>query len=306
MAVGSNPLGPGVNRLGRSKVHTEKVNTSCSKPLLFLGLLLATSTDGRGEIRFFDGNVLKLPGPGSLATVYCTGLEGIEGLLVGSGVPLPTSLGGVRVTFGAVDAPLLAVKDVRIGSNAYQQINFQVPYGGTASPRIAQAEHSAAIPFTFAPWGGFYFSSISGSNLLAQHAVDYRPVTFADPPQAGEWIIVYGANFGEVENQPQSGVPAPTDRLAPLTTRLAGRDGLWNFRANLDTVISLIPLEVGFLGLAPGKVGIYQLNVRMPDPLPRGPAWIYMQRIANCGERFNPGCGLGLRMDSTALEILYK
>ena len=305
MAVGFNLLGPGVNGMGRCKVHTETMSTSCSKPLLFLGLLLATSTDGRGEIRFFDVNLLKLPGPGSLATVYCTGLEGIQGLLEGSGVPLPTLLGGVRVNFGAVDAPLLAVKDVRIGSNAYQQINFQVPYGSTAAPRIVQAEQSAAIPFTIAPWGEFFFSSISGSNLLAQHAVNYRPVTFADPPQAGEWIIIYGTNFGAVEIQPQSGVPAPTDRLVPLSNRIAGLE-LWNFRVHLDSLISVIPLEVGFLGLAPGKLGIYQLNVRMPDPLPRGPAWIYMQRIANCGERFNPECGLGLRMDSTAWEILYK
>ena len=257
-----------------------------------------------GKFGFFD--VPKLPAPGSLATVYCTGLEGIEGLLEGSGVPLPTSLGGVRVTFGAVDAPLLAVKDVRAGSSAYQQINFQVPYGATADPRIVQGAQSAAVPYTPDPWGEFFHTFTFGSNLLAQHAVDYRPVTFADPPQAGEWIIVYGTNFGDVEGPPQSGVPAPADRLVPFTTRLAGRDGLWNFRLRLDTVISEIPLEIGFVGLAPGNVGVYQLNFRMPDPLPPGPAWIYMQRIANCGDRFNSLCGPGLRMDFTRWELLYQ
>jgi hypothetical protein len=79
---------------------------------VFIALLLATSAEGRSEIRVLQvlsvPSTPGLPGPGSLATVYCTGLDGIEGTLVGSGVPLPTSLGGVRVTFGAVDALLLS------------------------------------------------------------------------------------------------------------------------------------------------------------------------------------------------------
>lgn len=145
---------------------------------------------------------------------------------------------------------------------------------------------------------------LSGSHLFAQHAADYRPVTFDDPPKAGEWIIAYGTNFGDVAIQPQSGVPAPSDRLVPLSNRLAGLE-LWNFRFRLDTVVSEFPLEVGFMGLAPGTVGVYQFNFRMPDPLPRGPAWIYMQRIADCGRIRNLGCGIGLQMDITDYLRFY-
>jgi len=273
---------------------------SCSKFPLCIALLLAISVEGRSEIRILQVYSAiatpGLPAPGSLATVYCTGIDGIEGTLEGSGVPLPTSLGGVRVTFGAVDAPLLAVKDVRSGDNAYQQINFQVPFGATAAPAVVQGAQRAGLPNTPAPWGQFFFG--------AQHADNYRPVTFNDPPKAGEWIIAYGTNFGDVVGQPQSGVPAPTDRLVPLSTRIGL--ALWNFRLRLDTVTAEIPLEVGFLGLAPGKVGVYQFNFRMPDPLPPGPAWIYMQRIADCGWRPNPGCGGGLRMDFTEWWLLYS
>jgi uncharacterized protein (TIGR03437 family) len=167
-----------------------------------------------------------------------------------------------------------------------------------------QGEQSAALPNTPAPWGQFIYSLSTGSNLLAQHADDYRPVTFADPPRAGEWIILYGNNFGEVAIEPQSGVPAPTDRLVPLSTKFLGLD-FWNFRLRLDNVISDFTLEVGFLGLAPGTVGVYQFNVRMPDPLPRGPAWIYMQKIGNCGPATPWAICSGLFMDYTAWNQFY-
>ena len=217
-------------------------------------------------------------------------------------MPLPTSLGGVRVTFGAVDAPLLAIKDVRVGGSAYQQVTFQVPYRATAAPRVVQGEQSAAVPATPAPWGQFIYL---GGHLAAQHAVDYRPVTFADPPRTGEWIILYGDNFGEVVIDLQSGVPAPTDRLVPLSTRFLGLDS-WKFGLRLDNVVSDFTLEVGFPGLAPGTVGVYQFNVRMPDPLPRGPAWIYMQKIGNCGPATPwPICS-GLIMDTAVREMTFQ
>src|SRR3979411_1335944 len=96
-----------------------RVPTSWYKSSLLVALLLVIAAEGRSEIRVLDvlsaPQTTGLPAPGSLATIYCTGLEGIQGTLVGSGVPLPTTLGGVRVTFGLVDAPLLAVKDVRAG-----------------------------------------------------------------------------------------------------------------------------------------------------------------------------------------------
>lgn len=261
-------------------------------------VLLLISMVGRADIKVLQVTP-GIPAAGSLATVYCTGLVGISGLLTGSGVPLPTSLGGVHVTFGTVDAPLLGVNNVQASDGSfYQQINFQVPYEAPAAiPRIVQGDQSATIAAPPAPWGIF-------SNVF-QHAADYRPVTFNDPPRPGEWIIAYGTNFGEVQNPSRSGFPAAADPLSPASTLIAGLD-LWHFRLRLDNVISEIPLQIGYLGLAPGTVGIYQLNFRMPDQLPNGPAWIHLQRVANCGARPNPGCGLGIRMDVTTWVPLYQ
>ena len=181
---------------------------------------------------------------------------------------------------------------------AFQWIKFQVPYEApAASPTIIQGDQSVAISAPAAPWGAF--------SPTFQHASDYRPVSSNDPPRAGEWIIVYGTNFGDVQNAPATGYPAGSNPLSPVSTLIAGLD-LWHFRLHLDNVITEVPLEIGYLGLAPGTVGVYQLNFRMPDPLPNGPAWIHLQRIANCGSEPNPGCGQGLRVDDSAWVQLYQ
>jgi len=63
------------------------------------------------------------PARGALATIFCTGLPGIEGTTMATGFPLPKELAGVAVTIGGVAAPILAVAS----GNGFQQINLQIP-----------------------------------------------------------------------------------------------------------------------------------------------------------------------------------
>jgi len=49
-----------------------------------------------------------LPEPGSIGTIFCTGLS-VAGTVSASGSPLPMSLAGVSVTVGGAPAPLFAV-----------------------------------------------------------------------------------------------------------------------------------------------------------------------------------------------------
>jgi len=256
-------------------------------------LLVATSALAQIEILRVETSLgaSGLPAAGGLATLYCTGLTGIDGLITPTTTPLPTTIAGVRINFGSVDAPLLAIKNVREANQSYQQINFQVPYEVSAAPRLIQGAQSADLPTALSPWGQLF--------PIAQHALDYRPVTAFDPPKAGEAIILYGTNFGSVTVQQTSGVPSPSDPLVKLSTLIVGLD-LWKFRAILETVISEQQLDLEFAGLAPGTIGVYQFNVRMPDPLPPLPGRITFKRAANCGARFSPGCGTGLRIESSS------
>jgi uncharacterized protein (TIGR03437 family) len=73
-----------------------------------------------------------IPGRGSLATIFCTGLQGITGIQIASETPLPKVLAGIRITQGTQDVPLLAVADL----GAYQIVSFQVPWENNAGPFV--------------------------------------------------------------------------------------------------------------------------------------------------------------------------
>jgi uncharacterized protein (TIGR03437 family) len=262
---------------------------------LYLALALAVAIlPAAGEIRvlavvdaasFSPG----LPGPGSLGTIFCTGVTGVSGVIAATGTPLPREIAGVRVTFAdSLDAPLLAVADL----GGYQQINFQVPWHASGAPTVSQNADSAVVPGNPAPWGRF-FSEPDGY-VIAQRAVDFSLVTAGNPARPGEWIVAYGTNFGDVFNPPPDGAPTPLDRLFPADL---GGPVPWQFVARLRQNGGEVTLTSNFIGLAPGMVGVYQLNIKMPDTLQPGDAQFYVQRSRFCGFFFVQGCGRGLVVD---------
>jgi uncharacterized protein (TIGR03437 family) len=86
------------------------------------------------------------------------------------------------------------------------------------------------------------------------HGADYSPVTSTNPAVDGEVVLIYATGLGAVSNTPVDGTPAPDAPLAvtknPPTVAIDGQVAsvLWS-------------------GLAPGFVGLYQVNVRVPTGL---------------------------------------
>ena len=87
-----------------------------------------------------------------------------------------------------------------------------------------------------------------------QHNADYSLVTPSNPAQPGEYLIVYLSGLGAVSPAVSDGAAAP---LNPLS---------WS--ANTFTVfIGGQPVTPVYAGLAPGLVGLYQLDVQVPTGL---------------------------------------
>ena len=234
--------------------------------------------------------------PGSLESIWCTGLTGIQGVMVADGPVLPVQLAGVSVDAGGFGgyAPILAVADL----GGYQLVNVQVPWdaAGFNSVVVRQGQETAQMSVTVdGQWPVFF---VSGSGyVVARHASDYSLVDPTNPARPGEWIVGYASNLGPVANTPPTGTVAPNSPLSPLApTPSPSGGGTPDY-----SVLILQPgqqpdyftqaVDSNFMGLAPGTVGVYQINFRIPETAPAGDTVVYMRKNVFCGFFYVPGCG---------------
>ena len=151
----------------------------------------------------------------------------------------------MTVTVGGIPAPIIALANF----DTYQQIDLQIPWNaqsgdielsqGNVAAWLTQADSTTSAPGVF---------TVNGTDGAIQHA-DYSLVSAANPAEPGEVVIVYATGLGPVAT------PIATDQLAPTLA--------------LDTVAGQ-SANVLFAGLAPGELGVYQLNIQLPQNLASG------------------------------------
>ena len=190
--------------------------------------------------------------PGSLATVFASGIKGQPGIASAGTLPLPTAVGGVSVTVNGVAAPIHAIANV----NGQQQVNFQVPFEirGRTTADVVVTRNGAASVATNVPVVDLQPGIFSG---VLVHNADFSLVTDERPLVPGEFAFLYAAGLGAVTNQPATGTAGPSLPLAETTQRV-------------QVTIGGIPCDVQFAGLAPGFAGVYQVNFRVPANPPSG------------------------------------
>jgi uncharacterized protein (TIGR03437 family) len=227
-----------------------------------------------------------LPFPGSIATLFCTGLQ-VDGVVAANSVPLPFSLAGVTVTVDGAPAPLFAVATL----GGYQQINFQVPMEASVSPDAAAivvqqngVRGSGTAQWSYAP---DLFVIPGTQDGIFQHGADFTLVTKDHPARPGEILVAYLTGLIGTSPTVPTGEPAPFQPLATFTQVNSGIIRLVQLVANGDNVINGDSLL--FLGLSPGSVGLYQVNFVLPAGLAAGAAEIKVEYV-ECTPIF-AGCG---------------
>ena len=183
-----------------------------------------------------------------------------------SALPLPTELGGVRVFVNDVAAPLYYT--------SYDQVNFQIPFEttpGLARVRVdrgAQRGNTVSVDVQArAPRIMTYFGDY-GIVVNGNDGTLVLPRSFnvpnGKPARAGEVLVIYAIGLGATSPTVASGVGSPATeplaRLDPVPSVTFGRRGPFN-------QVSATPF---FAGLAPGFVGLYQINVIVPENVPVG------------------------------------
>ncbi len=199
--------------------------------------------------------------PNTIISIFGTNLSWYTQALQESdilGGVMPTSMGNVEVYFEAWQAYIYYVSP--------KQINILVPsdlLAGTFQFWVArQGTHGPIVSVTLQDAAPAMFQ-LSPSAVIASH-LDWSVVSSDAPAAAGEVVTLWATGLGNTVPQLEDGV------LALPYPYLQWISQLNQFTVWIDGV-ALDPKAIGYAGLAPGFAGLYQVNVRLPDPLPANP-----------------------------------
>ncbi len=194
--------------------------------------------------------------PGSIATLFALFDKQFgTATATASGSPLPTQLAGVQVSLNGIPAPLYFV-----GPN---QINFVLPQSaptnGTGDLLVSRVDTGQIlgnypIPLNISSPAIFALNPITpGAGQAAALNQDGSVNGKDHPATNGSVIAIFGTGQGVVPGAPPDGV-APTGAL-PTATKPQVIVG--------TRVID--DANVQYSGLAPGLVGVWQVNVKIPE-----------------------------------------
>ncbi len=202
--------------------------------------------------------------PGSLVSLFGTGLA--DDIFAADQTPLPKELGSRIIEVnGSLIAPQLFINQ--------NQANFQVPVAtptGAQSVSIRRADTDELIAggtllVSNANPGLFTFSQNGLGQVLAinENGTLNGP---ADPAPRGSIIQLFGTGQGATSPVVPDGEPAPTSPLAlTLAIPKSTAADCVTMQPAVCAVVGSKIAEVVFSGLAPGFIGLWQLNVRIPE-----------------------------------------
>jgi len=200
--------------------------------------------------------------PGAIVAVFGRNLA--RGANSASRVPLDTTLGGAALNIGGHDAPLFFSSDGQINAQLPFELTPNARHSAVVKTRLeATGSETFAVPETItvaASQPGIFTTNQQGTGQGAIRDTQGRLVDTAAPAAAGEIVQVYCTGLGTTQPAIASGQAAPSaEPLAratlPVTATVGGKSAV-----------------VHFAGLAPGFVGLYQVNVQIPDGITPGSA----------------------------------
>jgi uncharacterized protein (TIGR03437 family) len=209
--------------------------------------------------------------PGMLASIFAFpntqfGDQTVNFNSLRNPLPIPDTLGDVQVLVAGQPSPILYASP--------NQINFQVPaatpVGGLQEIQVVRASTGQVLAswlfniYTVSP--GLFTADSTGSGQLAATNQDGTVNSGANPAKAGSYVTLYGTGQGLVSGMPPDGHPTPTSGLLPASS---------DIKVSISS--DFVPQsDIEFSGLAPGFVGVWQINVKVPANVSRGPVPVFV------------------------------
>lgn len=250
--VALSGVGPAAFEVAVGNVKHEFVGTVRARPAAALaGVTNAASGMGAGSGGF---------APGSYITIFGSALSDVSKIFA---TPyLPISLAGVSVSFDS-EANRISVPG-RISFVSPGQMNVQIPWEvqglTTVSMKVAFGElQTSVIQLPIAAQAPAFFEYTEASGQRSAAALDgaFAVLGANNPARRGAAIQLYLNGLGAVDNRPATGEVSPSQPLAAT-------------RVQPEVTVGGRPAQVLFSGLAPGNVGLYQVNIVVPADAPTG------------------------------------
>ena len=252
---------------------TARFNTNAANSPLAVAVEFELHASGPPEV-FYKGVVNaagfeKVPGiaAGTLVSLFGTQLApSVEGA---ASIPLPRELVSTSVKVNGIDAPLIFVST--------GQINFQVPFevgegsGLVQVVREGQAGNTVSATVLNRSPGIFRFgvqeygvvlNASQGNFPLPRLVAELLGLGSSAPARPGDVLVIFATGLGPVSPEVGTGEAASADPL--------NRSVDTPFVNFSQSPFGLVGTPF-FTGMTPGFVGLFQINVTLPDFLTTNP-----------------------------------
>jgi uncharacterized protein (TIGR03437 family) len=197
--------------------------------------------------------------PGELVSIFGLALGPQNGVQAAAG-NLTASLGGTIVSVNGSPVPILY--------SSYYQVNIQIPYSvqpGSAKIQVQGPSGSSGTLSVdvLSSAAGVFTSQTNGRGPALALNQDGTVNSASNPAKAGSYISLYATGLGAVTPPVTEGTVAPTTTLSYTN-------------AVVTAVVGGLSAPVQFAGLAPGYVGLYQINVQVPSTTPSGTVRVFL------------------------------
>jgi len=183
--------------------------------------------------------------PGSIFSLFGSGLA--TGLGFPTKVPLPTTLLSTSVTVNGEAAPLFYVGPLQI--DAQMPVDIQPGIATVVVKNGTNTSNTVAVivPATGTP--GIFFYNANRAVVVNPDGTVNSPTS---PAHVGDVLVGYLTGGG------------PVTAAGPWISGAASPLGLSRITENSSVTVDNQTAVVNYLGLAPGEVGVYQLNFVVP------------------------------------------
>jgi uncharacterized protein (TIGR03437 family) len=140
------------------------------------------------------------------------------------------------------------------------QINAQLPFTTEGKAQLmlrTPGGVSDNLNFTILSTAPSVFRSPSAGTALILRAANNEVVSDLNPVRQGDELTIFATGLGRTSPAVDEGTASPSDPLASAIV-------------TPEVTLDDVPLGLSYAGLAPGEIGVYQINVTVPGGVTPG------------------------------------